>query len=367
MKKAKQRSSGGQGHPSSKYLFILFFLAVLTLAILIVKPFLSTLIVSAIIAYVFYPVYTRFYKWTKMKGFSAAVLIIMLFLLSLIPVLIVTGELTRESYEVYQKAREVLLESSSFQVMCAEKGGVICGGYNLFSTASDKFGLDAHLAQGFSTVASSFVSKASDVILNIPGVLLHIFIALFAMYYMFVDGKRILQSIKSALPMRQEHSDRMMEHFNEIIHATIYGAIVIGILQGILATIGYYIFGVSSPLILGLLSIIAAFIPFIGVALVWLPVSLSMLINGLIAQDSSLMWKAGGLALYCVLFVSTIDNFLRPKIVGARAKVHPLVILLGVFGGLALFGFVGIMIGPLLLTLFIASLKIYEQEKKYIT
>jgi predicted PurR-regulated permease PerM len=171
--------------------------------------------------------------------------------------------------------------------------------------------------------------------------------------------------MENALPMSKAHSEKMIKQFNDIISATIYGAIVIAIIQGILAGIGYFIFGVSSPLVFGLLTLISAFIPFVGAALVWFPVSVSMFVSGFLVGDNAVMMKAGGLFLFCALVVSTIDNFLRPKLVGEKAKVHPLVILLGVFGGLAFFGFVGIIIGPLILTLFMASLKIYQQEKEY--
>ncbi|MBW2972608.1 AI-2E family transporter [Candidatus Woesearchaeota archaeon] len=360
-------ASKKKGQHYSKYLFLLFFLAVLTLAILIVRPFISTLIVSAILAYVFYPAYKFFFRHTQMKWFSAVVLIIILLLVSLIPVIIVTGELTKESYAVYLKAREVFIDTDSFQSACADGEGFICEVYQTFSGVSEKYNLAFHLARGFGSVASGLVSKASDFILNIPNILLHIFIALFAMYYMFVQGEDMLGALKRALPLKEEHSDRILKNFNDIIHATIYGSIVIAIVQGVVAGIGYFIFGVTSPIILALLTVVAAFIPFLGAALVWLPVSVSMLVSGVLTDDSTLMLKAGGLVLYGALVVSTIDNFLRPRIVGGRAKVHPLVILLGVFGGLAMFGFVGIMIGPLLLTLFIASLKIYEQEKENIS
>jgi len=365
-----KRSNAGKRNlkrnPYSKYLFLLFFLAVLTLAILIVKPFISTLIVSAIVAYVLYPVYSYFHRLTGMKGFSAAVLIALILLLSSIPIIVVTGELTKESYDVYLKAKKVFLETDSFEQACARNEGFVCDFYNTFSALSEKYDLGFHLARGFSSVASTFVAKASDLILNIPKILLHMFISLFAMYYMFVQGGDMLRSLKNALPLKEEHSDKILQDFNDIIHATIYGAIVVSIIQGLVAGIGYFIFGISSPIILGLLTTVAAFIPFLGAALVWLPVSISLLINGIIADDSNMMLKAGGLVLYGALVVSTIDNFLRPKIIGDRARVHPLLILLGVFGGLALFGFVGIMIGPLLLTLFIASLKIYQQEKDHI-
>jgi predicted PurR-regulated permease PerM len=199
--------------------------------------------------------------------------------------------------------------------------------------------------------------------MNIPNFLLHLFIALFAMYYMLTQGEEMVAALKRALPLKQQDSERILGHFNDIIYATVYGAIVVAVVQGVFAGLGYVIFGVDSPVLLALITLLASFIPFLGAALVWLPASVMLLAEGVMENDSSLMLKAGGLVIYCAIFVSTIDNFLRPRIVGDRAKIHPLVILLGVFGGLALFGFAGIMIGPLLLTLFMASLKIYEQEK----
>ena len=353
--------------PYSKYMFILFFLAIVVIAILIVKPFLSTLIVSAIVVYVFYPVYQYFCRLTKLKRLSAAILIILILLIAAIPLIIVTSKLSMESYSAYVKVKQVFLDTETFEQKCMADGGVICGFYSFFIDISERYDLNLgfHLAQGFSSFASKIISKASDFILNIPKLLLHIFIALFAMYYMFVEGKDMLAALKKALPLRGEDSERIMKNFDELIFATIHGAIVIAILQGILAGIGYFIFGITSPILLTMLTIIASFIPFLGAALVWLPVSISMLINGIITSNNSLMLRAGGLMLYGALVVSTIDNFLRPKIVGKRARVHPLVILLGVFGGLALFGFVGIIVGPFLLTLFIASLRIYEQEKEH--
>lgn len=364
MKKRKKKSVSGQKH-NSKYMFILFFLAVLTIAVLIVRPFLSTIIVSAILVYVLYPVYKYFCKMTKMNRFSAVVLILLIVMLASIPLIVITGTLTTESYTLYSKAKGAFLDNNSLSAICPDSDGFICGSYHVFSALSEKYNLNFHLAQGFSSLALSFGSKLSEFILNVPGFLLQLFISLFAMYYMFIDGESMLAALKRALPLSEEHSTRMLGHFNDIIHATIYGAIVIAIVQGVVAGIGYYIFGLTSPFLLAILTILAAFIPFFGAALVWLPAGMSLFINGLVISDQSLMLKAGGLLLWGSM-VSVMDNFLRPKIVGDRAKIHPLVILLGVFGGLALFGFVGIMIGPLLLTLFIAALEIYEQEKEYI-
>jgi len=115
-----------------------------------------------------------------------------------------------------------------------------------------------------------------------------------------------------------------------------------------------------------LITIVAAFIPFVGSALVWFPASVTLLFRGVVANNNDLVMKSLGLFFYGLILVSSIDNFLKPKIIGQKANMHPLVILLGVFGGLSLFGFIGIMVGPLLLALFVTSLKIYESEKDYI-
>jgi predicted PurR-regulated permease PerM len=354
-------------HSYPKYLFLIFFIAVLAIAVLIVRPYISTLIVSALIVYILYPVYSFLCNITKMKRLSAVMIIAGLLTLLLISLSIAVVTITKESYDVYKSAKSVFLEESSFENLCVESDGFVCDIYFSVNNVSEKYDLDLgfHLARGFSSIATSFVNKSSDFVLNIPKLLLHIFISLFAMYYMFIGGKSMLDSMENALPMSKAHSEKMIKQFNDIISATIYGAIVIAIIQGILAGIGYFIFGVSSPLVFGLLTLISAFIPFVGAALVWFPVSVSMFVSGFLVGDNAVMMKAGGLFLFCALVVSTIDNFLRPKLVGEKAKVHPLVILLGVFGGLAFFGFVGIIIGPLILTLFMASLKIYQQEKEY--
>jgi predicted PurR-regulated permease PerM len=360
--------NGKQASKNSKYLFILFFIAILALAILIVKPFIPTLIMAAIVAYVAYPAYSYLSRITGMKKLSAIALIVLLLLILSIPLALVVGKLTSESYTAYQKVKIAFLDSDSFETSCANNTGVTCRVYQFMTAPSNGKGLDlsSEVARGFSGLAAMTVSKASDFVMDVPKLLLHMFIAIFAMYYMLIQGKDMLEGLKRVLPLKREDSERILLHFNDIIYATIYGSIVIALVQGALATIGYFVFGVTSPVLMGILTLIAAFIPFLGSALVWLPVSLMMLANGLITGNNSMLVRATGLIIYGALIVSMVDNFLRPKIVGHRAGVHPLIILLGVFGGIALFGFAGVMVGPLLLTLFIASLKIYEEEKQHI-
>jgi predicted PurR-regulated permease PerM len=158
-----------------------------------------------------------------------------------------------------------------------------------------------------------------------------------------------------------------MNSFAEITSATIYGQIMLSLVQGALGGLGFLIFGVSSPILWGLVMAIFAFLPVIGTAFIWVPAGLILLVNGLLSHSNSLLWRGIGLLLYGALIVSTVDNLLRPRIVGRKAHMHPVLVLLGVLGGLQAFGFLGFVIGPLILALLMTFVRIYEREKHEIT
>jgi predicted PurR-regulated permease PerM len=140
----------------------------------------------------------------------------------------------------------------------------------------------------------------------------------------------------------------------------IMGQIVVGIIQGILAGIGFLILGVPNPVLWGSLTALISIIPLLGAVLVWLPIDVYLFVNAFLSNGE--YWRAIALLLYGSLVVSTIDNFLKPKIVGDRANIHPLVILFGILGGIQLFGIPGILIGPLVLTLFDLVMEIYRKS-----
>ncbi|MBI4738782.1 AI-2E family transporter [Candidatus Woesearchaeota archaeon] len=354
--------------PTSKYLFILFFLGVLTLAVLIIKPFISTIIVAGIIVYVLYPVYEWILRKVKHPPVAAALMIISMIILVSVPLVIVTSQLTEDAYAAYLRSKQFFAKTQSFEDLCVERQSFPCTAITAVNEFSQKYDLEigTHIATSISKLATSAITSATNFIFDLPRVLLNLFIGLMITFYMFIDGKDMVMTLKRALPIKVEHQNHIFQEFSDVIYATIYGAVLVAIVQGTLATIGYFIFGVTSPLILGLLTILTSFIPFLGAALVWMPTALGLIFNGVIAANNSTVAKGVGLFLYGALIVSSIDNFVKPYIISTRAKMHPLIILLGVFGGISLFGFVGLMIGPLLLALFITSLRIYEQEKENI-
>lgn len=365
--RTKDENCGCKTQPASKYWFVLFFLAVLILAIMVIKPFLSVLIVGGVLAYVLHPLYRLLLKRVKYRGAAAGIIIFLLVLVFTVPFVFITTHAVQESYDVYLKAKTVV-DGQSIEEFCTTSDGMMCEMYSSIIKFSEERGIiiGDYIAEGMGSVVTKLIKAVSGYILNIPSILLYAFISLFIIFYMLVDGERIVQSIKRALPLRETHKENITKKFTDMVYATIHGAIIIAIIQGALALIGYLIFDAPSPILLGLVTTVLSVVPFIGTGIVWMPTSLIMIFTGISNVDNSLTMKGIGLLIYGIVIISTIDNIIRPKIVGDRAKVHPLIILLGVFGGLAVFGITGIIIGPLILTLFITALKIYEEEKENI-
>ncbi|HII71732.1 TPA: AI-2E family transporter [Candidatus Woesearchaeota archaeon] len=344
--------------------FVLFFIAITAASAFIVKPFFTVIVVSAILAYVLHPAYEGFRMMLKRKGFAAGAVVFLLFLLVLFPMILIVSTVTKESIGAYQYVKDQVSESG-MTGYCKEPTRFGCGVYEYVAQQSEKYGIDirSHMKEGALMLAAGLVKKASDLVLNLPTIFLQFFFILFMTYYFLKQGDEWLQAIKDALPLDKQVSENIVSKFNDVMHATLYGAVVMAIIQGTVAAIGYFLLGAPSPILFGFLTTIAVFVPFVGGALVWLPLSFYMLIDAVTIGSTVLVYKAIGLFLFGMFVISMIDNILKPKIIGDRAKMHPLLILLGVFGGLAVFGIIGILIGPLILAMFMTSLKLYEQQK----
>ena len=146
--------------------------------------------------------------------------------------------------------------------------------------------------------------------------------------------------------------------------AVIYGGFIVAVIQAILAGIGFFLFGFENILALTMLTAVASLIPFVGPPLIWVPVVIYRIIQASIIGDFTAISLSIGMAVYASLIVGTIDNVLKPKIIGDKAGVHPVVILLGVLGGITVFGLVGLIIGPVILAILVMFLEILREEWK---
>jgi len=183
---------------------------------------------------------------------------------------------------------------------------------------------------------------------------LQLFVFLYALFYFLVDGPEILGTILRYIPLGPGQKEEILDRFVSVTRAALRGSLLIGVIQGCLAGLAFWVAGVPGPAFWGTVMVVLSILPMIGSAIVWIPAVIYLLISGS---------TTAGLALlaWCALVVSTIDNFLRPRLMGRGARMSDLLILLSTLGGIMLFGAVGFIVGPIVAALFVTVWHIYGE------
>jgi predicted PurR-regulated permease PerM len=207
-------------------------------------------------------------------------------------------------------------------------------------------GTAAQSAGGF------LVASASRMTAGTAAFFLDFFVMVYAMFFFLRDGPAILERIFYYTPLSSEDEERMLERFVSVTRATIKGTLIIGLIQGTLAGVAFWFAGVGGAAFWGTLMVILSIIPGVGSAIVWIPAVIYLFATG--ETLSAIL-----LAAWCAAVVGTIDNVLRPMLVGKDAKMPDLLILLGTLGGLFLFGPIGFIVGPIICGLFLTVWEIY--------
>lgn len=202
------------------------------------------------------------------------------------------------------------------------------------------------------TVSKFFINSLSAFTMGTVSFLFTFFILLYAMFFFLMDGEKLLAKILYYLPLEEWEEQRMLERFTSVTKATLKGTAVIGILQGGLAGTALWVVGIPSSVFWAAIMAVLSIIPGIGTGLVWGPIAIVLFAGGHYA-------KAIGLVVSCGVVVGSIDNFLRPRLVGKDTQMHDLMILLGTLGGIAMFGVIGVIIGPIIAALFVTVWEIY--------
>ena len=195
-------------------------------------------------------------------------------------------------------------------------------------------------------------SIVQDTITAIPSKILFVFVTLFLFYYLLKDGDRIINLIFTIFSVSRVQKKKLITEFRNVTYGVVYGQVITAIFQGCVATIGYVIFDVKLPFLVGFITIFFAFLPMLGTAIVWLPISVFFLAQGNYLQGF-------GLLIYGIFIISLVDNFIRPKLISGKTKMHPALVLLGVVSGLQAFGILGLFIGPLFIAAGKELLKYY--------
>ena len=324
------------------YLFLTAFLLLILLSLYLLFPFLVPLLAALVFAYLFYPIYKRLNRYVPSRALASILLILFITVIILAPFAFRSKALLHESIEFYQDLKSFDL-SVTFPLL-----------ERLFSASPD---LAADLERVLNRGVAFVIQEASAFALSLPQKVISLLIVIFVMYYLFKEGETISHRIKSLLPLHERQKEILTHSLGELVHAIMYGVIVTAFIQGLLGLLGFYLFSVSSPILWAGVMIPFAMLPYLGAAAVWLPIALLKLASGDFVNGL-------GLLVYGPLVLSLIDNLLKPRLISGRSRLHPVIVLFGVLGGLRAFGFIGIILGPVLLAITLLFMKFYLGEKE---
>ncbi len=340
--------------------FLVVLLAVLILLLRLFWAYISSIILALLIASAFYPLYWRLKKLFKGEERGASLLMtIFIFLVLVIPVGGFVGTLSNEAFDFYKRSRE----SVSLQMIQQTLQGDSIWGQRI-RRLGKLTGIEVNpetleqLATALGKNVGLFLSKQlRSMASNLLNFLIHFFLMMLIVYYLFRDGERLKDYVSELLPFPIEQQELVVRKFREMARAVIVGNGLNGIIQGIVGGFGFYLFGLGSPFLWGTVIGFLAFLPFIGASIVYIPAFIILLVQG---QTGT----AIGYLIYNGVYSLVMEYLFKPRMIGKGMRMNSLLVFMGILGGIKLFGILGIIYGPLIMTIFITLAELYRLEYK---
>lgn len=338
----------------------IFFVLALILAFKLIQPMITILLSSMLLAYISFPIYRRVMNKLQHKSISIIIALLVVVVIILIPFLFLAFEITQQGYYFYNSLSGEITKGALFGFGCTSADSKVC----LLVNQAERFSVERLSAFGFDKQLQKLLplleEKITTFILSIPIMIAKIFLIIVIAYFILKEWRIILEKVVNLIPIRKNTMDRLIHEFGDITYTVVYAQLFVACIQGIVGMIGLYFFGVPFPVFLGVVMAFCALIPTIGTAMIWVPASFYLIVGGYFSGDPILLTKGIFLMLYGIFVISIIDNVLLGTIVQAKARVSPIIVIIGVIGGASMFGIVGIFIGPILLPLLITYFETFK-------
>ena len=326
--------------------FFVLLAAVTYLVWQLMLPFMPALVLSAIIATACYPLYKKIQRYVGAKRIALGSLLttILVFLLVIVPLGLV-GYL-------------IFLEAGTFYAAVnAGRSITIAPTLTLLQDLitrfipSANFDVTLYAKEGAGWIASSM----GAVFASTANLILILTIAFIGLYYLFKDGEKLIQILVHLSPLPDKEDAKIISRLATSVRSVLVGRLAVGLLQGVLTTIGFLIFGIPQAVLWGMVAAIASLVPMIGTSLVFVPTVAFLLI-------SESYTAAIGIGVWGLIVVGVVDNFVGPYLVSRGSTLHPFLVLVSALGGLSVFGPVGFVLGPVTMSFFVALLETYESH-----
>jgi len=312
---------------------IVLFLIVAFFSFLIINPLFESLLWAIVIGYLLYPVNNYFSRFVKNENLRASLMLLAVIIGFIFPIFIFLNTIITNIVNIRRYIN--LPQISAF-----------------ISEHTSEF-LGSSLNITLEMGVNFLVDLLKNIFLALPQKLLGIFVMFFALFYIFKSGKNLSKKIISMVPIQEKHKELVLEKFSSLVYGSFYTIVVVSILQSIFSLFIFILLKIPAPWFWALLVLIAGLLPFLGAAAVYIPIAIYLFYMGSYA-------KAAILIIYGTLLLSiALDLFLKQRILSTKAKAHPLIILIGIIGGIQAFGLLGIILGPLILIILKIFFEVY--------
>ncbi|WP_455383059.1 AI-2E family transporter [Salinispira pacifica] len=335
----------------SRIVFGILLALASALFILVIRPFVMPALLAAITAGVFFPLRNRLRSlFGDRKSPTAVVVLLLVVLIVVIPVsglvYLTIENVLRLAHTVGTWGPDVhkVLESV---VTFGQQLGIVPQGEPSTLLSRDS------VLKALQQYSTGIAGRISHFLSNTLRTGLMVVVYLYSLFFFLRDGDEILTNFLDFIPLDREQKDSILSHFISVSRATIKSTIVMGIIQGVVAGVGFYVAGLKSPLLWGILTGLLAALPNFGPILIWLPAGVLLAASGHTGPALVILLGVGGL-------MGASDYLLRPRIIGDDIRMHDLLVFLGIFGGVALFGLPGILIGPIIMAVFVQIWTIFR-------
>jgi len=318
-------------------------------------PFVSVIILAAVTTGIFNPVYRYFNRKIKPVPASLVTCLIIFFVL-FIPVSAFVGILANEAYDMYLSARDAL-SSNPFKELIenskiVDRVNQILANFGITITGEE---LNKGIAELGRFVGLYLYEQARSMTANILNLVVNFFFMLLIIFYLLIDSPRLVAFIVGLSPLPDDQDEKLIQKFKDMAGAILIGNGLGGLIQGTLGGSVFAFFGFQSPFLWGVIMALLAFLPIVGIGVVFVPAAIYLFLQGRFGAGIFFI-------VFYVLLSGGIEYFFKPKLVGQRVQMHTLLVFLSIIGGLKLFGILGIIYGPLVVTAFLTLTDIYESS-----
>jgi predicted PurR-regulated permease PerM len=342
------------------FLIFILFLTFLSIYLLyqILSPFLSSIVWAILLAMILYPLFKKLHNFLKERGvLSALIMTLLVLVVIVLPFTLLMASLASDVVSFYHQVEE-MIKTGQLQAYF-ESVKEIPVLKSILARAGKHIDLDPLplLLKNVNQISTFIFNQTTILLKGFSTFVAGFFFTLLSLYYLFKDGSTLFEGLKEAVPLPSKEKELLILRFKDMIHATMYGGILIALIQGVLGGLSFWILGLPSPIFWGTVMGLLSFIPIGGTALIWGPAAIILLIGGAVLKGIVLV----GIGVFVI---SMVDNLLRPFFISTRTNIHPLLLFFAVLGGVQAFGLIGVIAGPLIATLFLTLIEIYIQGVK---